>query len=50
VLEYSDRVIVFFAGRVSPPLSADSLDVAALGELIGGKGWERLPGQGALHA
>jgi ABC-type uncharacterized transport system ATPase subunit len=41
VMQYSDRVIVFFAGRVSPPLPADSLSVADLGELIGGKGWER---------
>jgi simple sugar transport system ATP-binding protein len=43
ILQYSDRVIVFFAGRVSPPLPAGSLSVAELGELIGGKGWERLP-------
>ena len=49
VLEYSDRVLVFFAGRVSPPLPADSLSVAELGELIGGKGWERF-GREALHA
>jgi ABC-type uncharacterized transport system ATPase subunit len=41
VMQYSDRVIVFFAGRVSPPLPARSLSVVELGELIGGKGWER---------
>jgi len=41
VMQYSDRVIVFFAGRVSPPLPAGSLTVAELGQLIGGKGWER---------
>jgi general nucleoside transport system ATP-binding protein len=41
MLAYSDRVIVFFAGRVSPPLPADSLSVEQLGVLIGGKGWER---------
>jgi len=42
VLQYSDRVIVFFAGRVSPPLPAEDLTVESLGELIGGKGWDRL--------
>ncbi len=42
VLQYSDRVIVFFAGHVSPPLPAESLSVESLGELIGGKGWENL--------
>ncbi len=41
VLQYSDRVVVFFAGRVSPALAAESLSVAELGELIGGKGWDR---------
>ena len=45
ILAYSDRVVVFFSGRVSPPLRADSLSVAELGELIGGKGWERLTGE-----
>jgi simple sugar transport system ATP-binding protein len=42
ILAYSDRVVVFFAGRVSPPLPAEGLSVEQLGELIGGKGWERL--------
>jgi simple sugar transport system ATP-binding protein len=41
ILQYSDRVIVFFAGRVSPPLTAEGLGVEELGRLIGGKGWER---------
>ena len=41
VLQYSDRVLVFFAGRVSPPLPAESLGVEELGRLIGGKGWVR---------
>ena len=49
ILQYSDRVIVFFAGRVSPPLTASSLSVEELGELIGGKGWERFI-QEAAHA
>jgi len=42
VLQYSDRVLVFFAGRLSPPLDAERLTVEQLGELIGGKGWERI--------
>jgi len=42
ILQYSDRVLVFFAGQVSPPLRADSLNVEQLGALIGGKGWESL--------
>jgi general nucleoside transport system ATP-binding protein len=42
VLQYSDRVLVFFSGRVAPPLPAEQLSVETLGELIGGKGWERL--------
>jgi ABC-type uncharacterized transport system ATPase subunit len=41
VLTYSDTVIVFFAGRVTPPLPAAELSVESLGALIGGKGWER---------
>jgi ABC-type uncharacterized transport system ATPase subunit len=45
VLQYSDRVLVFFAGRVSPPLPAAPLRVEQLGELIGGKGWERFDGE-----
>ena len=46
VLQYSDRVVVFFAGQVSPPLPAESLSVERLGELIGGKGWDDI-GKGA---
>ena len=42
ILRYSDRVLVFFAGRVSPALDAESLGVEQLGQLIGGKGWEGL--------
>jgi len=49
ILQYSDRVIVFFAGRISAPLIAGSLSVEELGELIGGKGWERFI-QEAAHA
>ncbi len=39
ILQYSDRVLVFFSGKVSPPLDAASLTTEKLGELIGGKGW-----------
>ena len=48
ILQYSDRVLVFFAGRVSPPLPAESLGVEELGRLIGGSGWERF--EGVIHA
>ena len=39
ILQYSDRVLVFFSGRVSQPLNASTTTVEGLGELIGGKGW-----------
>jgi ABC-type uncharacterized transport system ATPase subunit len=39
ILQYSDRVLVFFSGRVTPPLEAADLTSDRLGELIGGKGW-----------
>lgn len=42
ILQYSDRVLVFFNGRVSPPLDATTLTTEKLGELIGGVGWEPL--------
>jgi len=48
ILQYSDRVLVFFAGRVSPPLSAEELGVEELGRLIGGSGWERF--EEVVHA
>jgi simple sugar transport system ATP-binding protein len=37
ILQYSDRVLVFFAGQVSLPLDAETLSVGQLGQLIGGK-------------
>jgi len=49
ILKYSDRVLVFFAGRVSPPLEARTLSVERLGRLIGGKDWETLEME-AAHA
>lgn len=39
ILQYSDRVLVFFNGKISAPLDANTTSVAQLGELIGGKGW-----------
>jgi len=38
ILQYSDRVLVFFAGQVSPPFDAATLSVEQLGEMIGGRG------------
>jgi len=38
LLRYSDRILVFFAGRVSAPLDAASTTVDELGQLIGGRG------------
>ena len=40
VIQYSDRILVFFGGKVSKPLDADKVTVDQLGQLIGGKGWE----------
>jgi simple sugar transport system ATP-binding protein len=47
ILQYSDRVIVFFNGRVTPPMEVASLTTAKLGELIGGMGWDKLTSGGA---
>lgn len=38
VLHYSDRILVFYNGRVSQPLDAAVTTVDQLGQLIGGKG------------
>jgi general nucleoside transport system ATP-binding protein len=40
LLQYSDRILVFFAGKVSSPLDAEATTIDRLGELIGGKGWQ----------
>jgi simple sugar transport system ATP-binding protein len=40
ILRYSDYVLVFFSGKISPPLPASSTSVNQLGQLIGGKGWQ----------
>jgi simple sugar transport system ATP-binding protein len=39
VLHYSDRILVFFGGKVSRPIEAAATGVDQLGQLIGGKGW-----------
>jgi simple sugar transport system ATP-binding protein len=42
ILNYSDRILVFFSGRVSQPVDASLTSVEQLGELIGGRGWASL--------
>ncbi len=42
ILRYSDKVLVFFAGKVTPLIASESLNVQKLGELIGGVGWDAL--------
>ncbi len=46
ILRYSDKVLVFFAGKVTPLINSESLNVQRLGELIGGVGWDALGGNG----
>jgi ABC-type uncharacterized transport system ATPase subunit len=46
ILHYSDRIMVFFAGKVSGPLDAGKMSVERLGELIGGVGLEKVEGGG----
>jgi general nucleoside transport system ATP-binding protein len=38
ILQYSDRIVVFFGGKTSAPLPAAEMDAEKLGQLIGGKG------------
>jgi simple sugar transport system ATP-binding protein len=40
VLHYSDRILVFFGGKISKPIDATLTNVDQLGQLIGGKGWQ----------
>lgn len=42
IIQYSDRVVVFFAGRVSPAIPVERVSVEMLGGLIGGRGWEEI--------
>jgi simple sugar transport system ATP-binding protein len=39
IIQYSDRILVFFGGLVSQPIDANKTTVDELGQLIGGKGW-----------
>ncbi len=39
---YADRILVFFAGRISAPLDSSGLDEEILGRMIGGKDWPSL--------
>lgn len=39
IIQYSDRILVFFGGLVSKPIDANTTTVDELGQLIGGKGW-----------
>lgn len=39
ILQYADRVMVFFSGQVTLPLEAAGMTSETLGQLIGGKGW-----------
>jgi general nucleoside transport system ATP-binding protein len=41
IMRYSDRILVFFSGRVSKPLDSAAIDLDQLGQLIGGKGWDK---------
>jgi general nucleoside transport system ATP-binding protein len=51
ILQYSDRVFVFFSGKLSPSLNAAKTSVDELGYLIGGKGWsDTFSSQGSSYA
>jgi general nucleoside transport system ATP-binding protein len=39
VIHYSDRILVFFGGKISAPFNSSSVTVDELGQFIGGKGW-----------
>jgi simple sugar transport system ATP-binding protein len=39
ILQYSDRVLVFFGGKISQPIDSHQTDTEKLGQMIGGKGW-----------
>ena len=39
IMRYSDRILVFFGGKVSKPLDAEKMSVELLGQMIGGKGF-----------
>ncbi len=49
ILQYSDRVLVFFSGRVTPPADVSTLTTEKLGELIGGMGWPESKNEASVH-
>ncbi len=42
LMHYSDRIMVFFAGRVTRPLPVSELTLERLGQLIGGYGFDEV--------
>jgi hypothetical protein len=42
-------VLVFFSGRVTPPLDVAQLTTEKLGELIGGMGWPGSIDEATVH-
>ncbi len=42
VLLYSDRILVFFSGKISPLISSRKTSIEQLGNLIGGKDWSTI--------
>ena len=39
IIQFSDRIVVFFGGRLSNPIDASKTSIEKIGQLIGGKGW-----------
>lgn len=39
IVHYSDRILVFFGGKVSGAFESEEITIDQLGQLIGGKGW-----------
>lgn len=39
ILQYSDRILVFYGGKVSKAFDSKKVTIDQLGQLIGGKGW-----------
>ncbi len=50
ILLYSDRILVFYSGKVSPPLDARKTSIEQLGNLIGGRGWPTISSNRELAA
>jgi ABC-type uncharacterized transport system ATPase subunit len=50
ILLYSDRILVFFSGKVSPLISSHKTSIEQLGNLIGGKDWSTIKSSEAVMA